>query len=134
MIVPDASAVALLLADPDADPRAATARQVLSADPAWAVPDHWRTEVLSVVRGLWLGHKLDDAQARRAVATLAQMVVQATPTLLLLDRMWELRSTMSAYDAGYVAAAEVHSCSLVTADARLARSGAARCPVHVITG
>ncbi|MCL2092330.1 MAG: type II toxin-antitoxin system VapC family toxin [Micrococcales bacterium] len=132
MIVPDASAVALLVADPGADPRVTTARQVLVADPAWAVPEHWRTEVLSAVRGLWLGHKLDDDLAHRAVAALAQMVVQVTPTLLLLDRMWQLRSAMSTYDAGYVAAAEAHACTLVTADARLARSGAARCPVHVI--
>lgn len=133
MIVPDASAVALLFADSGADPRAVTAQQMLSADPAWAVPEHWRTEVLSAVRGLWLGHKLDDAPAQRAVAALAQMVVQVTPTLLLLDRMWELRSAMSAYDAGYVAAAEAHTCPLVTADARLARSNAARCAVHVIS-
>jgi len=133
VIVPDASAVALLFADPLADPRAAMARQVLADDPAWAVPEHWRTEVLSVVRGLWLGHKLSDEHAQAAVSALATMVVVTTPTLVVLDRMWQLRPAMSTYDAGYVATAEAHAITLVTADARLARSGAARCPVHVIT-
>ncbi len=132
MIVVDASAAALLFADPAADTRAKTARTVLEADPAWIVPEHWHTEVFSAIHGLWLGKKLDDAHAERATSTLARMVVGSTPTAPLLPRMWELRSSLSAYDAAYVAAAESHACTLVTADARIARSGAARCPVQVI--
>ncbi|WP_159620923.1 type II toxin-antitoxin system VapC family toxin [Ruania rhizosphaerae] len=132
MIVPDASAATLLFTDPTADSRAASARTVLAADPAWIVPEHWHTEVFSAIRGLWLGKRLDDAHAERAAATLARMVVGATPTAPLLPRMWELRSSLSAYDAAYVAAAESHACTLVTADARIARSGAARCDIRVI--
>jgi len=132
VIVPDASAVALLFADPAADARVVAARQLLAADPTWAAPEHWRTEVLSVVRGLWLGHKLDDDQAQRAVSALAQMVVVTVPTLTVWERMWQLRSSLSTYGAGYVAVAETYSCPLVTADARIARSGVAGCDIHVI--
>jgi len=57
MIVPDASATALLLhGDPDADARVRRVTEVLRGDPAWLVPEHWRTEVLSATRGLLLGY------------------------------------------------------------------------------
>lgn len=132
MIVPDASATALLFGDPDAEPRTKLARELLTADPVWVVPEHWYIEVFATIRGLWLGRKLDDHHAERAVATLSRMVVATTPTAPLLPRAWELRSSLSADDAAYVAAAEFHDCTLATADARIARSGAALCPIEVI--
>lgn len=132
MIVPDASAAALLFADEVADPRTRRARELLGADPAWIVPEHWRTEVFSVIRGLWLGKKLDDDHAVRAAVTLTRLVVATLPTAPLLARMWELRSNLSGYDAAYVAAAEDHGATLVTADARIAKAGVARCPIQVV--
>jgi predicted nucleic acid-binding protein len=39
-----------------------------------------------------------------------------------MERIWELRHTLSAYDASYVALAELLPAPLVTCDARLARS------------
>ena len=50
----------------------------------------------------------------------------------LLDRVWELRENLSAYDAGYVALAESLDCSLVTADARLSRAPNLRCTITVV--
>ncbi len=46
--------------------------------------------------------------------------------------MWQVRDNLSAYDAAYVAAAEVRDATLVTADARIARAGVARCPIRTI--
>ncbi|MGH3448945.1 MAG: hypothetical protein ACRDP4_15105 [Nocardioidaceae bacterium] len=40
----------------------------------------------------------------------------------LLDRVWELRANVSAYDASYVELAEALGCDLLTADARWARA------------
>jgi predicted nucleic acid-binding protein len=54
------------------------------------------------------------------------------PTLGLLERVWELRDNLFAYDAGYVALAESLTCSLVTADARISRVSGIRCPVTVV--
>lgn len=130
MIVPDASAV-LLLFTPD-DPRAAQADQILAADPAWVVPEHWRTEVLSGIRGLAIGGRLDPADAERAVGWLGRVTAEVVPTGPCLERMWQLRSNLSAYDAGYVAVAEHHHVTLVTADVRIQKAGAAVCPVEVI--
>lgn len=133
MIVPDASVVALVLhGDPD-DPRTPEAIRILRDDPAWAVPEHWRTEVLSNIRGLWLGGKIDDAAANQAVLDLAAMAVAISPTNAHLTRMWQLRSNLTSYDAGYVAVAEARDVTLVTADARIANAGVARCPVRTVT-
>lgn len=130
MIVPDASAFALLLTVDD--DRSAEADRVLRADTAWLVPEHWHVEVLSVVRGLLRGQKLDQVRADAAVADLTRATVAVTATAPLLGRIWQLRDNLSAYDAAYVAAAEAHDATLVTADARIARAGVARCPVRTL--
>lgn len=133
MIVPDASAVALRFVNASIDERGREARAVLARDPGWAVPEHWRVEVFSAIRGLWLDSTFDDERAVRAIAVLRDLVVEVIPTHLLLPRMWDLRSSLSAYDAGYVAAAETRGCTLVTADARITRTDAPRCPMRLIS-
>lgn len=50
----------------------------------------------------------------------------------MLDRIWELRDNLSAYDATYVAVAEALDAPLLTADARLARAPGPTCPVTVV--
>ncbi|HEY0216812.1 MAG TPA: type II toxin-antitoxin system VapC family toxin [Cellulomonas sp.] len=130
MIVLDASAFALVFTGDD--PRADEADRVLRADPAWLVPEHWYVEVLAVIRGLLLGGKLDQAGADAAVSTLTSATVGVVPTASLLTRMWQVRANLSTYDAAYVAAAEAHDLTLVTADARIARAGVARCPVRAL--
>ena len=50
----------------------------------------------------------------------------------LLERVWELRDTLSVYDAGYVALAESLDCALVTADARISRAAGVRCPITIV--
>jgi predicted nucleic acid-binding protein len=130
VIVVDASAATLLFCDPRVEPRAQRARAILADDPAWLVPEHWRVEVCAALRGLDRGGKLGDAA--RAVRLLGELTVATVPTAELLDRMWQLRAALSTYDAAYVAAAEAAGLGLVTADARLARSQAPRCPIELI--
>ncbi len=132
MIVPDASVAVMLFGDPTADPRIAEATRVMRADPDWLVPEHWRVEFLSTIRGLAIGGKLDPDDAESAVQWLTSVTVAVAPTDPQVARIWELRANLSAYDAGYVAVAESHDLTLVTADARIARAGVARCPVRVI--
>jgi predicted nucleic acid-binding protein len=54
------------------------------------------------------------------------------PTFSLLERVWELRDNLSAYDASYVAVAELLECNILTADARLSLAAGIRCPVTVV--
>lgn len=132
MIVVDASVAALLFADSTVEPRAKAARAALARDPAWCVPEHWKIELLSVVRGLWLGRKIGEDRAQRAIESIPRMAVSVVPTDALLPRIWELRANVSGYDAAYIAAAEACHCALVTADARLKRSATARCPIDLV--
>lgn len=48
--------------------------------------------------------------------------IRRYPHVDLRDRIWELRSNFSAYDAAFVSLAEALDSPLVTVDARLARS------------
>jgi predicted nucleic acid-binding protein len=54
------------------------------------------------------------------------------PTPSTMNRAWELRENLTAYDALYVALAEELDCELVTADARIARAPGVRCHVNVL--
>jgi len=45
-------------------------------------------------------------------------------------RIWDLRESMTVYDAWYVALAERLGTELVTADRRLAAAPGPRCPVR----
>ena len=53
---------------------------------------------------------------------------------MLLPRIWELRDTITPWDAAYVALAEILDVPLVTADRRLARAASAYCEVVTVGG
>jgi predicted nucleic acid-binding protein len=52
--------------------------------------------------------------------------------LCLLERVWELRENLSAYDASYVVLAESLDCALVSGDVRLSRASGLRCALTVV--
>ena len=129
MIVIDASVLTNALTDDG--PVGERARDELAADAHWAAPEHLIVEVFSAVRGLWLGQKIASRRAEDALVALASTTIGWVTTAPLLERMWELRSNVSGYDAAYLAAAETFGCVLVTADARLAAVPGLRCEVRV---
>ncbi len=74
-----------------------------------------------------LGQALRDAESY-------EITIEGTPWVDV-HRAWELAEQSLRYaDAIYVAAAERHRCTLLTADARIERSGAAmRCEIVTVT-
>jgi predicted nucleic acid-binding protein len=89
-------------------------------------------EAASALRGLVRRGQLDEARARLALDDLTAFPAERWPAEPLLARMWELRGTLSAYDATYVALAEALGADLVTCDERLGRAAGdagARCRV-----
>lgn len=125
MIVVDASALAeALVLD---GPKARWATEELESADRIAAPEHLRVETFSVIRGLTLGGKVPSERARDAVDVLNLMEFEFMPTTALASRMWELRTNISAYDAAYVATAELLGCPLVTADVKLVRATGPKC-------
>ncbi len=50
----------------------------------------------------------------------------------VVRRGWELRNNMTAYDAAFIAVAEVHELALVTADKKLASAPNIRCEIRLV--
>lgn len=125
MIVVDASAaVAALLND-------GRARRLLATEPAH-VPHLVDAEVVSVLRRHVTAGLLAAGEARAALNVWKRLGLIRYPLVPLMDRIWELRSAVTAYDAAYVALAEALDCPLVTADARLSAANGPRCAFTVV--
>ena len=125
MIVLDASAAVLgLLSDGEA-------RRALSAEDV-AIPHLADSEVANALRAQERRGDVDPEQAFAALSTWAKLGLRRFATAANLDRVWELRENLTAYDATYVALAEMIDCHLMTADARLARAPGPRCPITTI--
>ena len=125
MIVVDASAaVAALL-------NAGPARTAIS-DEAVHAPHLIDSEVAQALRRLVLRRSLGADDGWAALDSWRRLGIVRHPVGGLLDRVWELRENVSAYDASYLALAEALDCSLLTADARLGRTPGLRCPVTVV--
>lgn len=130
MIVVDASILANALADDHADGNAA--RDELRAADRIAAPDLVDVETVSVLRKRWLGRSLTDQRFEAAAEHLRQLPFERVPTLRTMRRAFELRANVSAYDACYVALAELLDCELVTADGRLASASGPRCTIRLV--
>jgi predicted nucleic acid-binding protein len=132
MIAVDASTLVDALVDDGRAGRAA--RAALASDTHWAAPAHLLVEVVSVIRGKALNGKIASGRADDAIAALPALVIDQVEIAGLVDRMWQLRDNVSAYDAAYVAVAEMLACPLVTVDGRPARACEPRCDVRLVTG
>jgi predicted nucleic acid-binding protein len=129
MIVVDASALANMLLY--ADDRGRKARAILARDTQWVAPEHWMIEVFSVLRGLRLAEKITERLAQRSMDRLPQLGIDHVPIRMLLAHMWRYKDDINGYDAAYVALAATRQITLVTADARLARTATRHCAVEL---
>src|ERR1700730_6224333 len=128
MLVVDASCVAeVVLAGPDAEP----VRERLESDREQAAPHLVDAEVLGVVRRAHLRRELDGTAARQAIDDLESWPATRVDHRPLLQRAWQLRDSVSAPDALYLALAEALDATLLTLDRRLARAPGGRCGVGV---
>ncbi len=125
MIVLDASAAVLALLN-DGDARRSLAREAV------AIPHLADSEVTQALRAQVLRGQIGADEARAALAGWMRLGVRRHGVVGLIDRLWELRDNLTAYDATYVALAEALACELVTADARLAQAPGPTCAVTVV--
>lgn len=130
MLVVDASVLVVALADDGQDGDAARARH---SGETVAAPDLVDLEVGSVIRRLHRAGSLDDRRAGQAIADLQDLPLHRAPHLPLLARCWELRDSLTPYDASYVALAEALDAQLITGDRRFARAAGLTCTIEVLT-
>ena len=120
MIVIDASAVLeLLLLTPKAaqlEALALTSGQQLNA------PHLLDVEVTQTLRRLVLAGELPPRRAEQALDDYSQLVIERHSHRDLIKRAWQLKDSLTAYDAIYVALAEALDSVLLTCDGRMARA------------
>lgn len=110
---------------------AGPARDALSTE-ALHVPHLVDAEVASGLRRRVGAGAMDAGDGWVALDTWRHLGMTRHPTYGLLDRVWQLRDNLSAYDATYVALAVALGCPLLTADGRLSRAPGLRCTVTVV--
>jgi predicted nucleic acid-binding protein len=99
-----------------------------------AAPELIDLEVTSALRGLLRVGKVSESRARLALADLRHLPVRRASHQGLVPRCWELRDNFSAYDASYIALAEMLGATLITTDARMSRAAQRLCAVEVLSG
>ena len=120
MIVVDASAVLELLLR--------TARglkvqeRVLVSRESLHAPHLIDIEVTQTLRRLVNLKELSPVRAQQALEDHLALNIKRAEHKDLLERVWTLRDSVSAYDAAYVVLAEVLEAPFITCDAKLARA------------
>jgi predicted nucleic acid-binding protein len=130
MLIVDASCLYEVVTD------SALAEQVrdrLVRDGDQAAPHIIDGEVLGIIRRDHMIGLLDGTSASQAVADLRDWPGERFGHRSLLERAWELRTTVRTWDALYIALAEAMDATLITLDGRLGRVEKLRCAVEVLS-
>jgi predicted nucleic acid-binding protein len=129
VIVVDASVILeVLLRTPESD---AIAERILRPRERLHAPHLVDLEVAQVLRRYVSRGELTAARGREGLELLAVFPLVRYGHEPLLDRIWQLRESLTAYDAAYVALAEALGVALLTRDVRLSRAPGIRATVEV---
>lgn len=96
------------------------------------VPHLIDVEIAQVLRRYVQRGVLDEKLGATALRHWREFGVERHPHEPLLDRIWQLRANVTAYDAVYLALAEALSAVVVTSDRRLARASGSPVAVELI--
>lgn len=130
MIVVDTSAIIAALAGrPHIDELVAHLRE----DPDLHAPHLIDVEVLHVLRRLVASGDLQEPRAEDIRTDFRDLVITRYPHQPLADRIWQLRHNVTAYDAAFIALAEVLDVALITCDARLSRASGHRARIELFS-
>jgi predicted nucleic acid-binding protein len=103
-------------------------RVIFAANQTLHVPHLIDLEVAQVLRRYASLATISAERGAEALSDFLDLPLTRYPHFVLLSRVWQLRHQLTAYDAAYLALAEVLDAPLITRDRALAR---ARGPVRV---
>jgi predicted nucleic acid-binding protein len=89
-------------------------------------------EVAQALRRFVREKKFPAQRGEQALQDFGDLPLNRYPHDFLVPRIWELRETLTAYDAAYVALAEVLGAVLLTCDRRIASASGHSANVEVI--
>jgi predicted nucleic acid-binding protein len=89
-------------------------------------------EIAQVIRRYISAGELTPERGMQAIEDLIDVRITRYSHDIFLPRIWELRTNMTAYDAAYVALAEILDSPLLTRDAKLARSQGSMAKIQLI--
>lgn len=104
----------------------------LEADGDLHAPHLIDVEATHALRRMVRRGELAASRAEGMREDLREVTLMRYPHVGLLDRMWELRENLTAYDAAFVALSEALEAPLVTADARLGAATGHRAVVETL--
>lgn len=123
-VVIDASVLVAALVD--SGPHGRWAEDVLAGGSLIA-PELARVEATNILRRLERVKEITTPEANAAYGDLMQLSMELFSFDPFADRIWELRHSVTSYDAWYVAVAEALELPLATLDERLARARGPTC-------
>ena len=131
MIVLDASVLVAALVDSGHEGR--WAESVVAEGPL-AAPELALVEATNILRRLERSGEISRLEANSGHRDLVRLELALFPFAPFADRVWALRSNLTAYDAWYLALAEALGCPLATLDRKLGRATGPVCEIVVPTG
>ena len=129
MIVLDASAAVEWLLQTTAGQR--IENRIYSKSETLHSPQLLDLEIIQVLRRLVLKKVITESRADEAIHDLVDLRMHRYPHLPFLGRIWQLRHTVSSYDAAYIVLAEMLGAPLITRDGRLASASGHRASVEL---
>lgn len=90
-------------------------------------PELARVEATNILRRLERSKQVSSAQANAAHDDLMELSLETFGFDPFADRIWELRHSITSYDAWYVALAEALQLPLATLDLKLAKASGIKC-------
>jgi len=130
LIVIDASAVLELLLRTDKGIK--LQERVLDPGESLHAPHLIDIEGTQTLRRLVMLKEITAARGKQALEDHVALNIKRAEHKDLLERVWTLRDSITAYDAAYIVLAEILDCPLITCDARLARSHGHKASVELI--
>jgi predicted nucleic acid-binding protein len=107
-------------------------QRIFSPSESLHAPHLLDVEVIQVLRRYVRDKALTAQRGQEALEDFADIPLSRYPHDFLIPRIWELPSTLTAYDAAYVALAELLDAPLLTCDSKIASASGHYANVEVL--